>query len=665
MKHLMRRQNTVQNRSTLGYLCLLALTAASIPAVAFADPTLPTIPAGTFTVPLPTGVATTDTQNLTATLSAAAANGGGTVIVQAGTGGITHYLCSQFSIPSNINLQLSTGANIWNASPLNTLISIGSGHDIEITGSGTIDGRATTTKGANLISIRHVNNLLISGVTICNSSHCHLVPEVDTNLTIDGININDTYTKSMNGGAYLGNTDGIDYSGSHILIKNCTINDGDDDIVAKPQSTFCSDILITNCTIGDGHGISVGGSTNAGLDGLTVKNCTFNGTDNGLRLKAGPKMLDGAVYNNGQGLGGVVKNVSFSDITMTNVTYPIVINSWYVGGDSYGYSQIGRSSSSLHNLTNPTETLHTVDQQNNSAANVPFYDNIRYTNITATGNKGSNVAIIYGLDSQPPPGNPNGDPLKNIDNVSFNNVSLSGSYGAAIYYASRLDVSGLHVSTMNQYGSSTVLPSYTDYTIWQGGNTTAPGANYSPTDWNNQYNWTSDLLPGGQGVKVAFGNQDESNSIVDMITSSNTVGSIYYSPDTSTTIQSSGGYSLILNNGSNASVIDVRGSQTISAPVLLSSDVNITGTGSLTLSGGISGAHTVNVQGGNLTVASINVSTLTIASGLTVTIQPIPGGHQASNENLQSVPEPSTLALLGIIIIGLLAYHWRRRKRGT
>jgi polygalacturonase len=649
----MQSQNTIQNRSPLGYLCLLALTAALFPAVSFADPVLPTIPSGTFTVPPATGNAINDTANLNATLSAAASNGGGTVIVPAGT-----YLCNNFSIPSSINLQLSSGTNIWNASPLNTLISIGSGHDIAITGSGTIDGRATTVKGTNLISIQHVDNLLVSGVTICNSSHFHLVPSAVTNMTIDGININDTYTKSQNGNAYLGNTDGIDYSGSHILIKNCTINAGDDDIVAKPQNTFCSDILITNCTIGAGHGISVGGQTNAGLDGLTVSHCTFNGTDNGLRMKAGPAILDGSSFG---GLGGVVKNVLFTDISMTNVTNPIIINSWYINGDKYGYTQ--RSPSALHTLTAPGETLHTVDQQNNSTAKVPFYDNIRYTNITATAASGNNVAIIYGLDSQPPTGNPNGDPLRNIDNVSFNNVSLTGTYLADIYYASRLDTSGLKVNgivnNINQTGNSAVLPSYTGYTIWQGGNITK--GNFSATDWNNAYNWTSasEVTPGGAGIKVAFGNQDASNSIVDMITAPETVGCIYYSPDTSTTIQSSGGYSLTLDNSGSSSTIDVAGSQTISVPVLLNNDVNITGTGSLTLSGGINGAHAMNVLSGNLTASSINVNTLTLGIGVRVTIQPIAGGPLSGS--ITAVPEPSTFILIGMGALSLLACTWRRR----
>ena len=359
----MLRQNTVERGSPIGYLCylfLLALTAALLQAAAFADPVLPTIPAGTFTLPAATGNATTDTANLVAALTAAAtsANGGGTVVVLAGT-----YVCNQFSIPSNIDLQLASGATIQDANPSNTLISVGSGHDIEITGSGTINGNATTTSGNNLINISNVNKLLISGVSINNSSHFHLVPKNITNLTINGVTLNDSNTS-------LSNTDGIDYSGSHILIENCTVNVGDDDIVAKPQSVYCSDITITGCTIKAGHGISVGGQTNAGLNGLTVSNCTFTGTTNGLRMKAGPYMLDGVAYNNSQGLGGVVQNVSFSNITMTGVAYPIIINSWYVGGDDYGYSQ--RSPSALHTLTNPGETLHTVDQQNNSTRSCLF-----------------------------------------------------------------------------------------------------------------------------------------------------------------------------------------------------------------------------------------------------------------------------------------------------
>jgi polygalacturonase len=175
-----------------------------------------------------------------------------------------------------------------------------------------------------------------------------------------------------------------------------------------------------------------------------VNNITFNGTDNGLRLKAGT------------GQGGVVQNVSFSNITMTNVATPIIINSWYQTGDSYGSAQV--SGSSLHTVTNPGETLVTVNQTTNTNLD-PFFDNISYNNITATGATG-NVAIIYGLDSAPAlPG----QPQRNIDNILFNGVSLAGAYGADIYYVSNLNMTGLtvipsHGPTANLFGDSVIVP---------------------------------------------------------------------------------------------------------------------------------------------------------------------------------------------------------------
>jgi Glycosyl hydrolases family 28 len=467
-------------------LTWMAMVAAAwlLPTISvLADPTLPTIPAGTFTVPAATGNATTDTSNIASTIAAAASAGGGTVVVPAGT-----YLSNQFALTSNINLHLNSGATIRNNAPTSTLITTsGTLHDIEITGSGIIDGRATnTTSSNNMVSLRHITNVLVQGVTIQNSSHFHLVVEEDTNLTVDGININDNNTVSAHGG-YLSNTDAIDYSGSHILIENSNINSGDDDIVAKPSSTFCSDITITNNVIGAGHGISVGGQTNAGLDGLTVSHITFTGTDNGLRLKSGAA----AINSSG---GGIVKNVSFSDITMTNVKNPIIINSWYNGGDHYGSKEL--SGSALHDPlqfdpTNPGDPTVMVNQNNNTTFQ-PFYDNITYSNITATGGT-QNVAIIYGLNSIP--ASPT-DPLRNIDNISFHNVSLSGSYGADIYYTSKLNLAGLKVTTangnaINLFGDTFVVPG--DYS----GNGSVGPEDYDM--WTANFGSTSSLAADGNG----------------------------------------------------------------------------------------------------------------------------------------------------------------------
>ncbi|HEY4235053.1 MAG TPA: glycosyl hydrolase family 28 protein, partial [Lacipirellulaceae bacterium] len=426
----------------------IVVVASLLPAMSVvADPTLPTIPANTFTVPAATGVATTDTNNIKNTIATASAAGGGMVEVPAGT-----YLSNAFALVSNINLHLDAGATIRNNAPTSAFITTsGTLHDIAITGSGILDGRATTTtSGNNMISLKHITNALVQGVTIQNASHEHLVVEQDTNLTIDSININDNNTLAAHAGAYLSQTDGIDFSGSHILIKNSNISDGDDNIVAKPSGTFCSDITITNNVIGSGHGISVGGQTDAGLDGMTVSHITFNGTDNGVRMKSGAAAIQTS------GGGGIVKNVSFSDITMTNVKTPIIINSWYNAGDHYGKQEV--SPSALHNLTNPGDPTVNVNQTNNTDLQ-PFFDNVTYSNITATGAT-QNVAIIYGLNSIA--ASPS-DPLRNIDNISFHNVNLSGSWGAEIFYTSNLNLAGLNVTAgsgnaINEFGNTFVLP---------------------------------------------------------------------------------------------------------------------------------------------------------------------------------------------------------------
>lgn len=414
---------------------------------ALAAPDLPIIPVATFTVPAATGNAATDTANLQATLTAAKNAGGGTVSVPAGT-----YLSNPLTISSNVNLFLSSGATVRNNSTAASLLtSSGSNlHDIQISGSGTLDGRATAASTARLVDIRNVTRLAVTGITLQNSSNFHLVVSNDNHLTIDNVKINDDFSRSSNGGQYLSNTDGIDYSGQHVLIQNCTINCGDDDIVAKPGSTFCSDIRIQNCTIGAGHGISVGGQTNSGLDGLTVANCTFTGTTNGLRLKAG------------RGQGGTVKNVLFAGITMTNVANPIIINSWYDTGDHYGSKELSSlTNSGTFNPNNPGDPAITVDQLGNATDLYPFYDNITYSHITATGAT-SNVAIIYGLNSSPAAG-AGPQPLRNIDNVAFDAVNLSGNYGADLFYTSNLNLTGLTVNASRSnalytFGSQLVVP---------------------------------------------------------------------------------------------------------------------------------------------------------------------------------------------------------------
>jgi polygalacturonase len=117
------------------------------------------------------------------------------------------------------------------------------------------------------------------------------------------------------------NTDGIDPICSHdVVISNCTIDTGDDDISVKtdgvvdpdaiPDPTAdASHILITGCTILHGHGLSIGSVTTGGIHDVLAKNCTFQDTENGLRIKSG------------RDRGGKVQRILYRNMTMQNVLY--------------------------------------------------------------------------------------------------------------------------------------------------------------------------------------------------------------------------------------------------------------------------------------------------------------------------------------------------------
>ena len=194
-----------------------------------------------------------------------------------------------------------------------------------ITGSGTIDGSGAmfwlwSDKAARryppgravvgrpmLIVISQVKRLHVDGVTLLNSPMFHLVPSGE-DILIENIRIEAPSDSP--------NTDAIDPAGHRVVIRNCEIDNGDDDVALHAGS---SDMLVEGLTCLHGHGISVGSGTSGGLSHVVVRNCTFDGTDNGLRIKS---------YRGG---GGEVKDFLYYNITMKNVRRPFDINMRYNG----------------------------------------------------------------------------------------------------------------------------------------------------------------------------------------------------------------------------------------------------------------------------------------------------------------------------------------------
>ena len=274
---------------------------------------------------------TLNTAALQKALDACGAAGGGTVVVPAG-----RFLTGPLTLVSSLNLHLEKGATLlMSDDPENfpitnnrfqDCLSLKKGHDVAITGDGTIDGQGAiwwanyVNKGPHrpfLVVITDCKRVLIQGVTLQNSPMFHLVPQKCQDVRIENVHIAAPETAK--------NTDGLDPSGWNFLITGCTFNVGDDCIALKPSARIddaqpaCKNFTIANCTFDHGHGLSIGGQTPGGLDGMTVRDCTFDSTDAGIRMKAS------------RGSGGLVQNLTYENLTMKNVKVPIVITCYYNG----------------------------------------------------------------------------------------------------------------------------------------------------------------------------------------------------------------------------------------------------------------------------------------------------------------------------------------------
>jgi polygalacturonase len=404
---------------------LMAVGAACPATVVLANPVLPTIGSGNYNVSvsdsaigtsavIETGTTSTIAANNTTVindyLNYAASQGGGTVVIPTGT-----YEANELMLTNNVDLDVQTGATLQNFVTTNTFITAASGTygNVEISGGGILNNNATTTSNNKMVMLDGLSNVEVNDVTIENAPNEHLVSECCNNVTYNDVTINDSKIQA--------NTDGIDFSGTNYLIENCNIADGDDDIVAKPntdvfngRTAYTANVIVNNCTITDGHGISIGGQTNAGLNGMYVNNCTINMVSSsnaiGIHLKAG----DG--NNSTTANGGPVTNVTFNNISITNTDDAIIIDSYYQNANDFP---------DIPAPVAPTDSTE------------PLWTNITLENITINTTSG-NVADIYGLNSSPP----------NTDGINFINITATDNqdpwnmYYADGVYMSDVDING-------------------------------------------------------------------------------------------------------------------------------------------------------------------------------------------------------------------------------
>lgn len=277
--------------------------------------------------------------------------------------------------------------------------------DVTFTGGGVIDGGGAVWWGEaekarqlkpgytlprpNLISLDRCRNVRLENITLQNSPKFHLVPSDCDDVVVSNVTILAP--------EHAANTDAIDPSGRRILITKCTLDVGDDNVAIKagkrvPGRDFESEnITVTDCTFLHGHGLSIGSETAGGVRNVSVRNCTFANTENGLRIKSDVRR------------GGLVENVSYENITMSNVNPAITLTCIYQG------SSAGDAKKAPAGNAAPGSK---------GGEHLPVYRHIRIANLTATCPHAAGV--IMGL------------PESCISNVVFENVTITAARGFKI-----------------------------------------------------------------------------------------------------------------------------------------------------------------------------------------------------------------------------------------
>jgi len=258
-----------------------------------------------------------------------------------------------------------------------------------------------------LIESDGFNNLTLYDIDLVNAPFFHVYFQGGNGLTAWGVRIKTPATAR--------NTDGIDPdSATNVTVNDSYIQDGDDGIAIKTNSSAASDMTIENSHFYGTHGISIGSQTQFGVTNILVENDTVSGTDssgnvstdnNGIRIKTSSSE------------GGKVSDVTYENICDTGVKHNFEFNPFYSSGNGSttpdftgivvdGFASVDSASSAQsvlegYNSSNPLGlTLENVklDATSSTAeyANVSTYD----TNVTPSGT-GVTVTAISGSGSVP------------------------------------------------------------------------------------------------------------------------------------------------------------------------------------------------------------------------------------------------------------------------
>lgn len=196
--------------------------------------------------------------------------------------------------------------------------------------SDSLQSSGGSAANPTLIEVEGATNFTLYKITLHNSPKFHVVLGA-AGFVVWGLTIKTPSTATNSQGTTLTptaarNTDGIDpgESASNGFIVCSEISDGDDQIAIK-GGTSIDHLTIAHNHFGAGHGMSIGSETNGGVANVSVYDLSIDGTGSGL----GGGSSNGIRIKSDASRGGLVTNITYSDVCVRELSNPILITPRY------------------------------------------------------------------------------------------------------------------------------------------------------------------------------------------------------------------------------------------------------------------------------------------------------------------------------------------------
>jgi exo-poly-alpha-galacturonosidase len=377
-------------------------------------------------------VAISNTRAIQNLIDRAAREGGGTLVVPAGT-----FVTGALFFKQGVNLSIEKGGVLkgsinpedypqvqtrWEGTErewTSALLNFTGMTDVELSGEGTVDGsgdewlarggfgrgqqpRAPQEGAApprpragrpRMICFQNCKRVRIANLKLRQQAVWCLHILYSEDVTVDGVSIMADHN--------IPSSDGIDIDSSRrVRVNNVDIDVNDDCITIKSGKDAdglrvnrpAEDIVIENSRFHYGHGgVAMGSETSGGIRNVEVRNCVSDaGNWAPIRFKTQPSR------------GGVVENITYRDMQLKDTKQAFEFNmEWRM----------------VPPIAPPAKVL-------------PVVRNVTIRNITGNVNS---VGIMHGLVDSP------------IENVKFENCKITAQKGFVIENARKVDLSGLTV----------------------------------------------------------------------------------------------------------------------------------------------------------------------------------------------------------------------------